>query len=343
MCSCPTGPNFVQDPNDPNSCLLNPCSRVPNANVCTPNFQEDKCECERNEIIQPPPGADPEDGFYGEWGEWSVCPRNCRDSENDLPIRQTRVRLCYGASTIQGLDCFAKGPAMEERSCGDMMCPEPPRWNNWGPWESCSSACVEEGKGNQLRRRYCLEGRNTEERCGSSQPSGPSTETRECLPRQVSCPSTVTFGEWGQWSSCDMSCHPQDGSAASTQTRTRQCRGSQATCKELDESITKQFRLCENIPLCHGNPCHIGWFRETGNGRLFWGCSDTDESGTQWCPQPGSVDEDSVAQSVHFCSDQDIKAVNKERIRQRRSVSNDDICNEMTLCKNNPDKLGKEY
>ena len=41
------------------------------------------CECSRGSVA-PPPGSDPEDGFYGEWSDWSECPLLCRLSKANV-------------------------------------------------------------------------------------------------------------------------------------------------------------------------------------------------------------------------------------------------------------------
>ena len=131
--------------------------------------------------------------------------------EDDLPMRQTRKRVCYDPSNEKAMGCESKGPAQEERICGDAICPKPPSWANWGPWESCSSVCKEEGEGHQLRRRLCLDDRRSGLTCATNPPEGPSVQKQICLAESISCGSNANFGSWEEWGPCDLSCAPRDG------------------------------------------------------------------------------------------------------------------------------------
>ena len=166
-------------------------------------------------------GANPIDGFYGPWTEWSDCPLDCRLNRIDLPMRSTRRRQCFPPTSQEGLDCDHEGPAVEEKSCGDKLCDTPPTWGRWAYWETCSSVCKEEGKGVQIRRRQCLESDVSEKTCTTDRPLGPSIEKRECLIDFMSCPAENKYGAWGEWGSCDRSCNSRDGLEVGVQTRSR--------------------------------------------------------------------------------------------------------------------------
>ena len=63
---------LVKDPEDPTSCVLNPCHGISEAN-CKANFKENVCEC-------PSKGNGPSDaidGSYSEWSQWSSCCSSC--------------------------------------------------------------------------------------------------------------------------------------------------------------------------------------------------------------------------------------------------------------------------
>jgi hypothetical protein len=256
-------------------------------------------------------------------------------------MRQTRKRVCYDPSNEEAMGCESKGPAQEERICGDAICPKPPSWGNWGPWESCSSACKEEREGHQLRRRLCLDDRRSGLTCATNPPKGPSVQRQRCLAE--SCGSNTNFGSWEEWGPCDLSCAPRDGKTTGVQLRTRECVGD--ICSSLDESVTKQFRVCPDISLCFESPCHDDWWKEKSDGPFFFGCTDTDDSGTFWCPLPGGVDEKSIASSpsmIHTCSQTEIE---KARSKRMSTDTSKERCPHRALidCKDDPEGTDEAY
>ena len=156
----------------------------------------------------------------GEWGEWSDCPFFCRLPDAE-PIQQTRTRQCYNALSEDDLGCESIGPAVEGKNCGDSICPSEPSWSRWAPWESCSTACKEEGLGNHLRRRICLEDGLSSETCITNPPEGESVQFMTCMQEEISCPEGIEFGEWTDWGACDITCNARDGSMMGIQLRTR--------------------------------------------------------------------------------------------------------------------------
>ena len=152
--------------------------------------------------------------------------------EDDMPMTQTRRRICYDAQNNEAMGCESKGQAEEERICGDAICPQVPEWANWGPWESCSSACKEDGEGEQLRRRLCLEDRRSGLTCSSNPPEGPNIQRQKCVV-ETTCGAGVGFNVWSKWSDCDLECAPRDGSSTGVQLRTRVCTGSSSSCSSL--------------------------------------------------------------------------------------------------------------
>ena len=153
-------------------------------------------------------------------------------------MTQTRRRVCYHPLTADAMGCESKGKAVEERICGEAICPRLPEWSAWGPWESCSSPCAEDGEGVSLRRRICLDDMKHELSCVTSPPEGPTVQRAKCV-MDTRC-YAASFSPWGEWGQCDMTCNPRDGSSLGSQFRTRQCTG--LSCGSLDESVTKQFR-----------------------------------------------------------------------------------------------------
>ena len=290
---------MVKDPEDSKSCILNPCDGFPKNLNCKINFEYETCEC--------PPADDQRkdvDGSYGEWTEWSECPFNCRLGRLALPVRQTRRRPCLQPKG-KGESCFSLGPDIEERSCGQKVCPVGPSWTEWAPWESCSSICPEHGRGTQQRQRICEDDGLTKESCNTL--SGQSIETRECdpPPELTSACQNMKLGQWSEWSSCSVPCISlvPEAREVPLQSRSRSCSGAEV-CKYL----TKDGRICPNLPSCQASSCHADWWKATREGPYHYGCTDTDGSGTYWCPKSGGTDENMVAlpSAKHVCSQEEI-------------------------------------
>ena len=95
-CVCPPGGLYIEDPKDPDACVLDPCAQLSADEIaarhCTRNIEKQECECDRGDNDAPPAGADEEDGFYGPWAEWSECPQDCQWRETDLPVRRGNDR-----------------------------------------------------------------------------------------------------------------------------------------------------------------------------------------------------------------------------------------------------------
>merc|ERR1711874_495294 len=276
----------------------------------------------------------------------------CRANEMDKPELQIRRRICYKRLTESGRDCLElPGEPDQQRPCGDMLCPTPPKWSNWGPWESCTKACKEEGHGTQQRRRVCINGRNSEQNCLNTQLTGDKTESRECFLENIRCSEGLANSAWGDWGKCSLSCIPRDGTEAGVQFRTRPCLGNSTVCKACDDcdacglcdacyicSTVKQFRGCQNLELCpEQDPCHTGFYRTREDGDLFKGCYDTENNGTSWCPRPGGVDKNLVVipGKAVVCTKDHVPGLS-------RAENKIEDCDK-AVCEKNPESLGVEY
>ena len=108
---------------------------------------------------------------------------------------------------------------------------------------------------------------------------------------------------------------------------------------ELHLSTTLQFTVCPETPLCEGDPCHQGSYREAPNGRGFFGCADTQNNGVFWCPVPGGVDNNGIVieGKVHICTKAQAAAA---AVKDRASKT---MC-ELEICRNDGGaQLGKDY
>ena len=97
--------------------------------------------------------------------------------------------------------------------------------------------------------------------------------------------------------------------------------------------------VCPETPLCEGDPCHKGSFKETANGRVFYDCADTKANGVYWCPVPGGVDKDGVVMEgkVHICTEAQAAAV-QDRVGKTKNRC------ELEMCRNDGGaQLGQQY
>uniref|UniRef100_A0A803KJE8 Ankyrin repeat domain-containing protein 37 n=1 Tax=Xenopus tropicalis TaxID=8364 RepID=A0A803KJE8_XENTR len=85
----------------------------------------------------------PVDGNWNDWSSWSACSASCSNGT------QKRTRECNGPS-YGGSECY--GQWSDTRDCFLTQCPVDGKWQNWGPWASCTTTC---GGGLQKRERTC--------------------------------------------------------------------------------------------------------------------------------------------------------------------------------------------
>ncbi|CAD5234701.1 unnamed protein product [Bursaphelenchus xylophilus] len=156
--------------------------------------------------------ADPIDGNWSEWTEWSTCSDPCQNGQ------RSRTRFCTNPSPQNnGKPCngndFELQPCLDLQFCGKSVNGE---WSQWGQWSDCSESC---GFSFKRRERHC----SAPIPEGQGRPcSGLAYLTSVC--RTAPCPKlnkeTVVDGEWSEWSSwsdCTMHC------GHGTRTRERIC------------------------------------------------------------------------------------------------------------------------
>ncbi|XP_033107998.1 uncharacterized protein LOC117109720 [Anneissia japonica] len=138
---------------------------------------------------------------YSNWGRWSACSATCAGGT------KLRHRSCVDED--QDMPCV--GALYDVEECNEHIpCPVDGDWSEWTEWSSCSETC---DSGFAERHRLCTIPRPA---FGGAVCSGPATERKDC--QNVGCPElTPSWGEWGNWSQCTVSC---DGG---TNTRSRSC------------------------------------------------------------------------------------------------------------------------
>ncbi|XP_043923226.1 adhesion G protein-coupled receptor B1 isoform X2 [Protopterus annectens] len=123
----------------------------------------------------------PVDGTWNEWSSWSSCSATCANGT------QQRTRECNGPS-YGGAEC--QGHWTETRDCFMRRCPLDGRWQEWNPWEPCSSSC---GGGTRKRSRICYGPFNGGEAC-----VGPKDEYEMCNEHKCKEPHEIC-DEDGIW------------------------------------------------------------------------------------------------------------------------------------------------
>ncbi|XP_067679122.1 A disintegrin and metalloproteinase with thrombospondin motifs adt-1-like isoform X3 [Haliotis asinina] len=220
----------------------------------------------------------PEDGYFNDWAQWSLCDVTCGGG-----IRW-RNRTCNGPF-YGGADC--DGARNESEACNDHYCPVDGVFNNWSDWGTCSATC---GGGNKLRQRTCHGPFFGGKGC-----VGPREDTASC--NQHNCPVDGMWESWLPWSACSESC------GGGIQERERECQGPLHAGKEC-EGAQIESRDCNN----HTCPVDGIW----AEWAKWSTCTLTCGGGHQWrtrncigpfdggkeCPGPRNVTQ---ACSTHNC------------------------------------------
>ncbi|XP_062714042.1 semaphorin-5A [Aedes albopictus] len=127
-------------------------------------------------------GASENEDGWGEWSSWNSCSTSCGGGQ------QFRTRSCEKGGECDGINKMA-------RACNTQPCKG--EWGCWSDWSPCSVSC---GLGTRTRSRQCLSmsgnvifGNDCE---------GQSTQYDTC--EMPSCDSFLGWGEWSEWSACNM-------------------------------------------------------------------------------------------------------------------------------------------
>ncbi|XP_060581396.1 SCO-spondin-like [Ruditapes philippinarum] len=151
----------------------------------------------------------PVDGMWAEWDNWSACSATCNLG------RMQRERNCtYDDKAPHGAVCPGKN--LEVKFCRDGLCAVDGVWSSWTNWGACSVTCGDGGT--QMRKRICafpIPGAPHGKNC-----TGDTSDSKTCGDENKNntlCAVDATWGPWGGWSACSVSCGNGD------ELRTRTC------------------------------------------------------------------------------------------------------------------------
>jgi len=147
----------------------------------------------------------PTDCLAFDWGDWGSCSASCGHNTG----KQHRSRIVSQQPKDGGHTC---GDVSESRLCGGHnSCPVDCTVQLWAAWSSCDKPC---GGGNSTRLR---QRKSQSAHGGTACPH--LSEKRTCNTKH--CPAGCNFSDWGDWSSCPITCAAEDAGKGGTQHRKR--------------------------------------------------------------------------------------------------------------------------
>jgi len=157
------------------------------------------------------------------FSEWAACSVTCGGG-SQLRTRTVTKHAQHGGYTCPVLE--------EEQRCATLHCPVDCVVGAWSVWDDCSKSC---GGGEQQRSRAA----GTPAQYGGKQCTALS-EKRACAASD--CPVDCAVGDWGEWTSCSLSC----GAGKRTATRKVMRNGGYggAGCPDLHRSETCNDKAC---------------------------------------------------------------------------------------------------
>ncbi|XP_045184120.2 SCO-spondin-like isoform X1 [Mercenaria mercenaria] len=158
------------------------------------------------------------DGNWASWSPWTPCDVTCENGT------QTRTRTCTDPAPAHGgLDCI--GSSTDTKPCLKQLCPVHGGWTKWSNWDACSVTC---GVGIEKRHRNCS---NPVPDRNGHQCFGDTLDARICLPGLC---ANGGWSDWGQWSTCSVTC------GYGMQSRSRTC---------TNPRPSPQGKYCDGDPL----------------------------------------------------------------------------------------------
>lgn len=146
-----------------------PCLKVDGKTALTveDGSEMEQQACQPDKDVPPCPAKAGAASFWSSWSEWEVCPATCKK-----PGLQTRRRNC---NKVSNSSKGCNGKAREEQTC-ESICP-PDGWTEWDQWSHCAKTC---GKGQEARKRTCLDDHREDIPKEEKTCKGIQRETRVC-------------------------------------------------------------------------------------------------------------------------------------------------------------------
>jgi len=188
---------------------------------------------------------------WGAWTAFGACSVSCGGGS------KTQTRSISQPALYGGLDCNPSDGS-NSTSCNPQNCPIDCTWNAYGAWSNCSVSC---GGGTQYQNRTSNAAQYGGQNC-----SGSSSQVQPC--NTQGCPVDCQWSDWGNWTSCSVSCN----GGVRTQSRT-------VLVASLNGGLQCNLTDDTKLGTCGTNPCPIDcvW----GSWSDFNTCTKTCGTGNQ--------------------------------------------------------------
>jgi len=198
---------------------------------CPQKRREEKKMCRAEKCPQP---------MWGPWGSWAGCGEQCDKVSVAIRKRKCKDKANYDKITDYD-ECEGGKEAATETGgkCPYAPCAQDGNWSEWDNWGYCDEFCQ------KTRRRFC----DNPPQKGKGKPcDGPSEESQKCNdpPKGKKCPTVepCKFSEWGQWSSCSLTCGDPAKAHEGVRIRVRHVMSKDVKKCQGKEHIVKQMKEC---------------------------------------------------------------------------------------------------